>query len=251
MFSWYKGSAKRSNSTTSKNGLSASLRSRWFSLSIWTLPSAAATTANWWPSLPAVCRVRSAEEFGPIETVRRGNALIGRTSRDLFGSSLIRDGRPDAAFAEEIKCAVGAEKLVFAIDSREGCVAIRGWRQLTDITPLEMIAALERCCFAFLYTHIDSEGLLQGFPLNTAIQLRAATSQQLIVAGGIATSEQIDELHALRIDAVVGMAPTPTAEYRLTQLRSHVQTVARIDWASELSYNPTQPFPYRTEEINY
>jgi phosphoribosylformimino-5-aminoimidazole carboxamide ribotide isomerase len=149
-----------------------------------------------------------------IETAQRMLSLGAR--RVIFGSSLIRDGRPDAAFAEEIMAAVGAEKLVFAIDSREGCVAIRGWRQLTDITPLEMIAALERCCSAFLYTHIDSEGLLQGFPLNTAIQLRAATSQQLIVAGGIATSEQIDELHALRIDAVVGMA-IYTGRIQLTQ----------------------------------
>ena len=87
-----------------------------------------------------------------------------------------------------------------------GRVAIKGWRQLTNITPLEMIAALERWCSAFLYTHVDTEGLMQGFPLKTATQLRAATSKQLIVAGGIATSEQIDQLHALRIDAVVGMA---------------------------------------------
>jgi phosphoribosylformimino-5-aminoimidazole carboxamide ribotide isomerase len=36
--------------------------------------------------------------------------------------------------------------------------------------------------------------------------LRAATMKQLIVAGGIASSEQIDQLGALRIDAVVGMA---------------------------------------------
>jgi phosphoribosylformimino-5-aminoimidazole carboxamide ribotide isomerase len=69
-----------------------------------------------------------------------------------------------------------------------------------------MIAALEGWCSAFLYTHVDSEGLMQGFPLKTGMQLRSATNKQLIVAGGIANSEQIDELHALRIDAVVGMA---------------------------------------------
>jgi phosphoribosylformimino-5-aminoimidazole carboxamide ribotide isomerase len=126
--------------------------------------------------------------------------------RVILGSSLIRDSQPDTAFAEKIARALGPEKLVFAIDSKQGLVAIRGWRQLTTITPLQMIAALECWCDAFLYTHIDTEGLMQGIPLDTVRQLRASTRKQLIVAGGIATSEQIQQLDALQIDAVVGMA---------------------------------------------
>jgi phosphoribosylformimino-5-aminoimidazole carboxamide ribotide isomerase len=47
---------------------------------------------------------------------------------------------------------------------------------------------------------------MQGIRFDTVSQLRAATMKQLIVAGGIASSEQIDQLDALRIDAVVGMA---------------------------------------------
>ena len=144
---------------------------------------------------------------GGIRSIETAQQMLSiGAKRVIFGSSLIRDGQPNAVFAEEIAYAIGAEKLVFAIDSKQGRVAIHGWRQLTNITPLEMIASLERWCSAFLYTHIDTEGLLQGFPLNTATQLRAATSGQLIVAGGIATSEQIDQLDALQIDAVVGMA---------------------------------------------
>jgi phosphoribosylformimino-5-aminoimidazole carboxamide ribotide isomerase len=69
-----------------------------------------------------------------------------------------------------------------------------------------MIESLELFAGAFLYTHIDTEGLMLGIPLDTVSQLRASTKRQLIVAGGIATSEQIDQLDALRIDAVVGMA---------------------------------------------
>jgi phosphoribosylformimino-5-aminoimidazole carboxamide ribotide isomerase len=47
---------------------------------------------------------------------------------------------------------------------------------------------------------------MQGIPMNVVRQLRNATSKQLIAAGGIASNEQIDELDALQIDAVVGMA---------------------------------------------
>ncbi len=144
---------------------------------------------------------------GGIRSVETAEKMLSfGAKRVILGSSLIRDGQPDAVFAEKAARAVTPEKLVFAIDSKQGRVAIRGWRQLTAITPLEMIAALECWCGAFLYTHIDTEGLMQGIPLDAVSQLRAATMKQLIVAGGIASSEQIDQLDARRIDVVVGMA---------------------------------------------
>jgi phosphoribosylformimino-5-aminoimidazole carboxamide ribotide isomerase len=37
-------------------------------------------------------------------------------------------------------------------------------------------------------------------------ELRAASSQQLIAAGGITTREEIDTLDKMGVDAVVGMA---------------------------------------------
>ena len=58
----------------------------------------------------------------------------------------------------------------------------------------------------FLYTHVDGEGLLQGFPIEIAARLRKLTTRQLIVAGGIRSQQEIDALHALGADAVVGMA---------------------------------------------
>ena len=144
---------------------------------------------------------------GGIRTIRLAEDLLATGARRvILGSSLIRDGQLDMAFAEEAARVLGSEKLVFAVDSKRGYVAIRGWRELTSITPLDMIAALDSWCGAFLYTHIDTEGLMQGIPRDIVEQLRRATSKQLIVAGGIASNEEIDQLHALEIDAVVGMA---------------------------------------------
>ena len=65
---------------------------------------------------------------------------------------------------------------------------------------------LDPFCSAFLYTHIETEGLMQGFPFEILADLRPATSRKLIVAGGIATQTEIDQLDAMGIDAVVGMA---------------------------------------------
>jgi phosphoribosylformimino-5-aminoimidazole carboxamide ribotide isomerase len=47
---------------------------------------------------------------------------------------------------------------------------------------------------------------MQGFPIATAARLRKLTQRQLIVAGGICSQQEVDELDVLGIDAVVGMA---------------------------------------------
>jgi phosphoribosylformimino-5-aminoimidazole carboxamide ribotide isomerase len=69
-----------------------------------------------------------------------------------------------------------------------------------------MIETLEPWCSAFLYTHIETEGLMQGMPLEIVRQLRSATQQRLFVAGGISSRSEILELERLNVDAVVGMA---------------------------------------------
>jgi phosphoribosylformimino-5-aminoimidazole carboxamide ribotide isomerase len=83
---------------------------------------------------------------------------------------------------------------------------VRGWRESTALTPDEAIESLEPFCGGFLYTHVDTEGTLQGFPLHVAKRLRLLTERRLIVAGGIREAAEIDALEALGIDAVAGMA---------------------------------------------
>jgi phosphoribosylformimino-5-aminoimidazole carboxamide ribotide isomerase len=132
--------------------------------------------------------------------------LNGGARRVIFGSSLIRGGAIDIAFAQEAAIELGPEKLVFAADCRNGHVAIKGWREATNISAADLMRQLEPFCSAFLYTHIDTEGLLQGIPLEIIRQLRRVTSRQLIAAGGIRSREEIDALQAMGVDAVVGMA---------------------------------------------
>jgi phosphoribosylformimino-5-aminoimidazole carboxamide ribotide isomerase len=126
--------------------------------------------------------------------------------RVILGSALVQNGQINIAVAKQFALELGESKLVFGIDAKGGKIAIRGWREITEISPIQMIKALDPFCSAFLYTHIDTEGLMTGLPLDAIRPLREATSKQLIVAGGIATSEEVGHLHQLGIDAVVGMA---------------------------------------------
>jgi phosphoribosylformimino-5-aminoimidazole carboxamide ribotide isomerase len=139
-----------------------------------------------------------------LEAARR--ILQLGAQRVILGSALVQDGQINLALAKQFALELGENKLVFGIDSKAGKIAIRGWREVTEISPLQMIKVLDPFCSAFLYTHIDTEGLMTGLPLEAIRPLRQATSKQLIVAGGIATSAEVEHLHQLGIDAVVGMA---------------------------------------------
>jgi phosphoribosylformimino-5-aminoimidazole carboxamide ribotide isomerase len=144
---------------------------------------------------------------GGIRSVAAAEAgLAAGAQRIIIGSALFAEDQLYKDFAEKIANAVGSGRLVFALDAIGGRVAIHGWRKVTDVRPLEMVEALEPFCAAFLYTHVETEGLLQGFPQDVIRPLRAATTRQLIAAGGIRSQQEIDELHTIGVDSVVGMA---------------------------------------------
>ena len=145
---------------------------------------------------------------GGIRTIDRALEVLAAGARRLIiGSALFTtDGRVDTNFAAELASAIGAERVVAGIDTKNGRIAVKGWKALVELTPDLAIPQLNPYVAAFLYTHVDGEGMMQGFPMATAARLRALTSRQLIVAGGIRSQQEIDELDALGADAVVGMA---------------------------------------------
>lgn len=124
----------------------------------------------------------------------------------IIGSALFQQGQINSSLAQNLAAQLGTEKLLFAIDSRDGKVVTHGWKQATPYTPEEAIRVLEPWCGGFLYTHVDTEGLMAGIPMEPIRKLRLATQRRLIVAGGVTTQQEVDELDAMSIDAVAGMA---------------------------------------------
>ena len=145
---------------------------------------------------------------GGIATAERAAAVLGAGARRVIVGSALFGGAQlvNTGFAHDLAAAVGVEQLVFSVDTKNGRVAVKGWKDQVPLTPEEAIPQLESYCTAFLYTHIDREGTMQGFPLEVAQRLKGTTRRQLIVAGGIREQGEIDALDAMGIDAVAGMA---------------------------------------------
>ena len=144
---------------------------------------------------------------GGIRTPAAAAALVEAGARRvIIGSALFTQTGVNGQQAEEFSRVVGTSHLVAAVDARGPSVVVGGWRTTLPIGPVEAIRALEEHVGAFLYTDVSREGLLGGFDVTAAEPIRRATARCLIVAGGIRSVEEIDDLHAMGIDAVVGMA---------------------------------------------
>jgi phosphoribosylformimino-5-aminoimidazole carboxamide ribotide isomerase len=145
---------------------------------------------------------------GGIHSIERAQRVLDAGARRvIIGSALFSaEGTVNTNFAASLADAVGAERVVAGIDTKNGRIAVKGWKAQVALTPDDAIPQLEPHVAAFLYTHVDTEGTMQGFPIETATRLRKLTKKQLIVAGGIRSQQEVDALHALGADAVVGMA---------------------------------------------
>jgi phosphoribosylformimino-5-aminoimidazole carboxamide ribotide isomerase len=154
-----------------------------------------------------IARALSCRVGGGIRTVDRAREVVAAGAQQVIaGSSMFKDGAPDLVFADALSRGVGRERVIAAVDSRGGRVVIHGWKTTLPLTPVEAVRALEPFCDEFLYTHVDAEGLMKGTSIDAILQVRDATSRRITAAGGISTQKEIDDLDALGVDAVVGMA---------------------------------------------
>jgi phosphoribosylformimino-5-aminoimidazole carboxamide ribotide isomerase len=144
----------------------------------------------------ARCRVG-----GGVRTADRARTLIAQGAHRVIVGT--------AAFTpaiEEIAAAIGPRHILIALDSKNGKVVVKGWREATDVTAEAAISRLQPYCRGFLCTYVDKEGMMQGTDLAWFRRLRAATSHEITAAGGITTLDEIRELTALKIDVALGMA---------------------------------------------
>lgn len=146
----------------------------------------------------AVCRVG-----GGVRSLERARTLLDAgASRVIVGTAAFT---PDGINMPLLE-ALPADRLILALDSKDGKIVTRGWRQATRFSAEEVIAQLEPYCSGFLCTYVDKEGMMQGTDLDWFARLRAATRHEITAAGGITTIEEIRALNDLGIHAALGMA---------------------------------------------
>jgi phosphoribosylformimino-5-aminoimidazole carboxamide ribotide isomerase len=144
---------------------------------------------------------------GGVRTVARAKELVKLgAAQVIVGSAAFRDGAVDARFLKRLRTAIGRARVVVALDTLRGRIAVRGWRKRLALRPAEVMEELAPLCGGFLCTDVDREGTMSGANLKWFRELREQTSLPIIAAGGIRSRREIAELGKMGMDAAVGMA---------------------------------------------
>jgi phosphoribosylformimino-5-aminoimidazole carboxamide ribonucleotide (ProFAR) isomerase len=159
---------------------------------------------------------------GGVRTVGRARALIDQGAHKVIvGTSAFTAAGINEPFLAGVRDAIGRERLLIAVDSKDGRIVVKGWRESTSLTAEQVLHSLEPYCSGFLCTYVDKEGMLQGTDLEWFRRLRAATTLEVTAAGGITTIEEVRALLAMNVHAALGMA-IYTGRLSLSELASLV-----------------------------
>jgi phosphoribosylformimino-5-aminoimidazole carboxamide ribotide isomerase len=112
----------------------------------------------------------------------------------------------DPAFVAELGRRV-PQRVIIAVDAKNGRVAVKGWVDLSDLTPLELaLAVRERgAVAALLYTDIGRDGTEQGPNVEATADLARRSGIPVLASGGVGSVADIAALAAVADAGIEGV----------------------------------------------
>ena len=150
---------------------------------------------------------------GGIRTVKRAKELISLGAEKVIIGSAAWKKNPaegesvlNVDFLNELIEAIGKQRIIISVDSINGKIAVKGWTETVNIPLVEGAKEAEKYCSELLFTCVEKESCMQGTDMNYVKELRSAVSCRVVVAGGVSSVEEIEELEKLHCDVQLGMA---------------------------------------------
>lgn len=141
---------------------------------------------------------------GGIRTTGDAKILLDSgIDRVILGTFVVNDIRNNLEDLNELRDAFGPQRLMVSVDSRDGFVAVSGWKEKTSLTAVELIKKTEKVVWGFLYTDIDVEGQMKGINLKGIEEVVGSTNKPVIISGGISTKEDVEDIKKTRAWGVV------------------------------------------------
>ncbi len=89
-------------------------------------------------------------------------------------------------------CAKFPGRVAVSIDSREGLVAVEGWRETSTMRTLDLALDMEQAgVAAIVFTDINRDGAMGGINLEATVDLAFALTTPVIASGGVSSIEDI------------------------------------------------------------
>ncbi len=159
-------------------------------------------------NLPSIRLIRKAfsgsiEVGGGIRSVETCRVLH-EEGIDFFvvGTLAVREPRTFEKMVE-----LFPQRVILAVDSKGGKVAVGGWKEESSISPQELALRYENIpIWGYLYTNIDKDGTLEGVDTKPYVEFKSYTKKPVLASGGVASLEDIRKLMGIVEGVVVGKA---------------------------------------------
>lgn len=100
----------------------------------------------------------------------------------------------------------GASRIVGGLDSRDGKVAVRGWKETTDKSAIEFAKEMEKIGIkTIIFTDVKRDGLLSGPNFKSIKAMACAVNIPVIASGGISSLKDIRHLKNMEKYGVSGI----------------------------------------------
>ena len=165
------------------------------------------------PLLKSLLRKGNVRTGGGVRSVKRARELISLgAEKVIIGSSAWKKDPENNSnvlnveFLEELVAAIGKQRIIIGVDALNGKIAVKGWAETIDVPMIEGAKMAEKYCSELLFTCVEKEGCMQGTNMEMAKELREAVKCRVVVAGGVSTEDEIEELERMGCDVQLGMA---------------------------------------------
>lgn len=146
-------------------------------------------------------------ELLPLAPCRVGGGIRSREAALEWLDAGARRVILGTAANPEVLGGLPAQRVIAALDARDGEVVVEGWRRGTGRGVIGRMEELDGLAGGYLVTFVEVEGTLGGIPLDRVSALVAAAgSARVTVAGGVREVSEIAALDRMGADAQVGMA---------------------------------------------
>ena len=153
-----------------------------------------------------ICQISECRVGGGIRSIDRAVEVISwGAEKVVIGTMAFKDKGVHYDFLKALNSAIGKERVVIAIETFFGQIVTEGWRRKTGLGIKTVLEELEPFASEFLFTSVVKEVLIKGADFDSIKELRTATDVQIIVAGGIATIGEIENLSRLGTNIQLGM----------------------------------------------
>jgi len=154
-----------------------------------------------------------------LETVKQ--MLKAGVERIVFGTVAVEDPK----LVEEA-CRSFSERIIVGVDAREGYIAIRGWRQQTELGVIEFVRSMiKRGVKRFIYTDIGRDGTLTEPDFTTVSELVNTIRLPIIASGGISSLSHLKLLKQLGVEAVIVGRALYTGDIDLKQAMAAISQI--------------------------